>query len=294
MKIIVFKGGFGNQLFQYCFYLYLKNETSDEIIPDFSFYSKNYGISKRDPIIKQIDSDLDKEYSLTSERRLIHPTHSNKLNIGIKLILRLLCNKIYFERFSIIDINYKKYYIFEGYFQNLKYVESVKNKIEEKIANSKISNDVYQLTKKYDPEKYALICVRLGDYKKIANNRLFGNISNSYYRNSIDKLIDYQADLKFIIISSNPIEAKKMLGDNDNLVLLPELNMLNEINTIEFMRHFKYYIIPNSTFHWWGAYLSHFNEDSRVCIPSKWYANHKKAYIYPEHWIKIERGKNDE
>ncbi|EGR2732585.1 alpha-1,2-fucosyltransferase, partial [Vibrio parahaemolyticus] len=51
MKIISISGGLGNQLFQYAFYLYLKDKSNfSNIYLDFSFYENQ---KKRDAVIRQ-------------------------------------------------------------------------------------------------------------------------------------------------------------------------------------------------------------------------------------------------
>ena len=53
----------------------------------------------------------------------------------------------------------------------------------------------------------------------------------------------------------------------------------------------KHYIIGNSTFSWFGAYLSSSN-DSIVCYPETWFGPHYEGTItddlFPDSWIKIE------
>ena len=55
------------------------------------------------------------------------------------------------------------------------------------------------------------------------------------------------------------------------------------------MSKFKNFIIPNSTFAWWGAWLSN-DKDRIVLVPKKWSGiDHEDEIDTPlKEWIKIE------
>ena len=54
------------------------------------------------------------------------------------------------------------------------------------------------------------------------------------------------------------------------------------------MSNFKNFIIPNSSFAWWAAWLSKKN-DKNIIVPEKWsgLVNQKYVDIIPPSWIKI-------
>ena len=55
------------------------------------------------------------------------------------------------------------------------------------------------------------------------------------------------------------------------------------------MSNFKNFIIPNSTFAWWGAWLSKQN-NKNVLVPRRWSGNlnEKELDIIVDDWIKVE------
>jgi hypothetical protein len=50
------------------------------------------------------------------------------------------------------------------------------------------------------------------------------------------------------------------------------------------MKFCRAHILANSTFAWWGAWLSNSN---LVIAPEKWYSNGMAHGIIPERWIEI-------
>ena len=54
------------------------------------------------------------------------------------------------------------------------------------------------------------------------------------------------------------------------------------------MTKFKYFIIPNSSFAWWGAWLSQVDK-KLIIAPKKWSGlyDNDKIDIVPESWIKV-------
>ena len=65
---------------------------------------------------------------------------------------------------------------------------------------------------------------------------------------------------------------------------------MNEKDYIELfiMSKMKYHITSNSSFGWWGAWLS---ESEKVVAPNKWFGVDKVGFneidIIPDNWIKI-------
>ena len=65
---------------------------------------------------------------------------------------------------------------------------------------------------------------------------------------------------------------------------------LTEYEELLYMSNCDHFIIANSTYSWWGAYLSN-NKNKIVICPNNWFGPELKHYnlcdLFPTDWIKI-------
>jgi hypothetical protein len=124
-------------------------------------------------------------------------------------------------------------------------------------------------------EKPLVVHYRLTDYK----DEKFGIPSQSYYERAIYELWRSGEHQK-IWVFSDEIEVARKIFPQELLsdVRWVEDSTCSPVCVLETMRHGKGYVIANSTFSWWGAFLSH-TPDAKV--------------IGPEPWFKVKGGPSD-
>lgn len=170
-----------------------------------------------------------------------------------------------------------------GYFQNIRWV------IESRVVLSKI------LTPRLDSKEFQSISttakgnilvvhLRRGDYR---NETTFGLVGSNYYREAF-KFFDVQKNVNSVwIFSDDPDEALRIIGPiiprNVMSRIIP-ISTLSSVETLELMRLGTYYIISNSTFSWWGAFLSK-NDSAVVVAPYPWFKSSTgDKSIYASNW----------
>jgi hypothetical protein len=128
---------------------------------------------------------------------------------------------------------------------------------------------------------YAIsVHMRYGSYRK---DRL--SLDPSYYRNAVVKMREllFDKDICFILFSDEPKEAKALL--NMNNIIIAHGNLMDDLCLMTLCDG---HIVSNSTFAWWGAWLS----GSKIVIhPSIWPIADGKlgpTDIYPSHWTSVE------
>ena len=157
-----------------------------------------------------------------------------------------------------------------GYFQSYNWNSEVVSRVLKSLKlseSSELVNDYIELAKK---ERPLIVHLRLGDYKNESN---FGILSPEYYESAVLDLMATKNYGRLWIFSDEPVLAQKILPHSvtTGARWIPEIEG-SAAKTLEVMRHGMGYVIGNSTFSWWAAYISH--ADSPVVIaPEPWFVN---------------------
>lgn len=185
--------------------------------------------------------------------------------------------------YAPIDLPTRPYLV--GYFQSYKWPDEVYAELMS-IKLREFGSDFQSHAELARVERPILVHVRLGDYVSIDS---FGIPSQTYYEKAISYILE-NSDLKNIWLFSNePQKAINMLPEwaRRQVRIIPE-SSLTPAETLELMRHCHAFVIANSTFSWWGAYLS-YNQDSLKVGPTPWFKGEPSPKdIIPESWKTFE------
>lgn len=181
------------------------------------------------------------------------------------------------------------------YLQDVEYLGGVEHYVKEWFKPSELSRE--HLRMHYDVETFEAIPnkvalhVRRGDYLKYPNH--FSQMTDRYYDTALEMLGDvrvfvFSDDIRwcrqhfdgrgfdFVDGVIRPVEVAARMGDPKDQWDLFLMSMCD--------RH----IISNSTFSWWGAWLS---QNPHPIYPDKWFES-ELAYIpaekmFTEEWTKV-------
>ena len=175
-----------------------------------------------------------------------------------------------------------------GYFQSEKYFEHCKEEIRNHFAPSQKIEDY--LKKHYSDivsADHDYICVHVRTAKRASNDYDVHEACDSHY---LEKALEhYDKNRLHVVFADNVEQAMRILPADRNYKVIE-----NEANYIDLflMTYFKDYVISASTFGWWAAWLSKF-DNPNVTIMKDWFnPNKSKAYlndnsITPERWKAI-------
>ncbi len=289
MIIVRLKGGLGNQMFQYALgrVLALKNNT--ELKLDLSFLNMSFkGVTKRD-----YDLDVfDIKASIASDKDIffVNKIYKNKVFIFVtEFIKKKLRTKGQEKDFSFDKeiLNLKGNIFLNGYWQSSKYFKDYEDILKKDFTLLNIDKNVSELSSNILLENALCVHIRRGDY---VGNPYHDVLSNDYYDSAVKKIEEKGIFIQKIYVFSDDIEWCKnnFKYKYDIEFVSHDYNGKNGEGHMYLMSCCKYFIIPNSTFSWWGAWLS--ERDGKVVIcPQKWFADESinTSDLIPEDWIKI-------
>ena len=285
-------GGLGNQMFQYAAGRSLSTRLNCELKLDNSwFYESGCGAS-RFPLLHNFPiSTLEASQEEISE--LIY----QKQNILLKLLRKKKKYTSFYKEEPSFDFwqDFNSFlspvYLY-GYWQNEKYfsgIESVIRKdfqfpsftnIEADNISDKINNSLNSVS----------IHIRRGDYVNNPHtNQYHGTCSIEYYKEALKLISNEYGSLELFIFSDDPQWIKLNFDTKDyssNIIDIPAHNDF-PYHDMSLMSLCKHHIIANSSFSWWGAWLS--NKNGVIISPKQWFSDEKMRYFNPalSSWIKI-------
>lgn len=171
-----------------------------------------------------------------------------------------------------------------GYFQSEKYFKHLKDDL---IKNEFcFKQEIVETSKNFlnsidDNNDLCSIHIRLGDYKNLSDTH--NNLKEDYYKKSIEVIADCSS---YLVFSDEPREAEKLIRglttQKSNLIVVPELDYNACLCLMTMCKH---HIIANSSFSWWGAWLS--VQRGQVIAPKDWFGpKGPKSWndVYCESW----------
>ena len=291
--------GLGNQLFMYAnSYSLSKKNNFDHYIDTKSGYYQNKHI---------YDFILDRfciSAKIASKKYTFENSHKNFLKkISIFLDKLSLNNKFYFEKkdfnkltqYSPLDLTKAHSHFFlDGNFESEKYFNEYRNDLlkEFTLVNKEqfFNNKYFDIIKK---NNVVSICVRQNRFSERIDNRYSSQSlkkSSLYVEetiNYINKAIKYfneKVDNPKYLIWSNSFDNLVKYFDSKKFTFV--INDDNKILTDFFLlTQCKYFIVGPSTFHWWGAWLSNF--DDKICVRPKNLSPSNNRDFWPEKWLII-------
>lgn len=174
-----------------------------------------------------------------------------------------------------------------GTWQSEKYLMNHQNLIRE-VFNFNKPKDYKNstLSKEIMDSNSVAIHIRRGDYTSQEWKSSHMVITDpKYYKDSIAKLRSSLVNPVFYFFSDDIYWIRNNFK-GDDFVFVSHNKNGNSYIDMYLMSLCKHFIIANSTFSWWAAWLSN-NPDKLVIMPEPWLINIQTPGIYPESWFPV-------
>ncbi len=292
MIIVKLQGGLGNQMFQYatakgCLH------NGEKIYFDFSFLLK-HTVTTDEFTARDFELNLFPNIEIKKAPILSLKLYNGKSKLSKHLNkLRLIQQSTYLQTtHDVIDFsNRKKHIYLDGYFQSEKYFKHIRTRLLYDFRFPALDKENEQL------KQHILLCknataihIRRGDYiTNKAAAKYHGVLPLSYYQNAFNLLSQTTNSPIDIFIFTNDIlwVRENFILQNANIHFIEGNNGVNSWKDMALMSYCKNHIIANSSFSWWGAWLSERN--GNIYAPYKWFSDVDTKYsihdFIPDNWI---------
>lgn len=293
MIIVRLKGGMGNQMFQYALgrALAIKNNAPLGVdlasLLDRTPRPKSHRFTFYDYYLDVFN--IKAEIIPQSKVPFIYKTFKGKLGLYFDYFRRKFLKLPGTEKGFIFDstvFNLRPDTYLDGYWQSPKYFTGIEDIIRSDFTFKKeFPENIRILMKEIKENNSLCIHVRRGDF---IGNPVHDILSKEYYNEGIDKMKN-SVKIGKIYIFSNDIKwcEENMKFEFPTMFVGEEYSGEKAEGHLLLMSSCKYFIIPNSTFSWWGAWLS--NREGKIVIaPKQWHGNANiNDDLIPKEWIRI-------
>ena len=301
MIYLYLSGGLGNQLFQYAYARAMQKYTGDSV----TYLEESYKTDElRDLSLNKFDIAQDwvsdATYNFWNNHKVLHfyyRTFEKIERIRGKKIAGDLPDKNYIkkqkkyfkkgiyvhENHAYIAPDFKTHakdkYI-RGLWHHPMYFDHIKETLIDEFCLKDTSVLPAELISDIQLQNSVCDHIRRGDY---VNYSYYIVCDIDYYNRAIEEMRKQRPGCRFFVFSDDIVWVKENIKYSNDITYVEEPNP--DYIDFELMRNCKHFIISNSTFSWWAAYLGQ-ALDKLVMTPDRWYndGRNKEQLNLPE-WM---------
>lgn len=291
MIISKLSGGLGNQMFQYALGRRLAIKNNVPLKLDIREYNENR-LRKYDLRHFNITEDFATQKDL---RSVTFPSDKPNHAYFIKTYQRILhLSPIQYVkeqtinfRPEILTLGDNTY--LDGYWQSEKYFSDIEDVIRKEFTVKSKPDPINEsyLGEIRDCESVS-VHVRRGDYvSNPTTAQVHGFLGLGYYQKALSIILE-NTDRPHFFVFSDDLEWAEGNIKTDAPITYVKYNGAKNYEDLRLMSACKHHIIANSSFSWWGAWLSP-DREKIVIAPRRWFKSDRlnARDLIPESWHKI-------
>ena len=261
-------GRFGNQMFQYAALFSIAQENNSSLIIPDSVERHDFPLKGRYEILEafpNLSAKLESPEKLSSETRAQYRERGFSYDPNFRLIKPNIDLHGYFQS----EMYFKEYR--EQLLHEFKFSKSIESSSKEKIDDIKTFTGNSGL---------CAVHIRRGDYQN--NPEYHTNLSGEYYNAAVQHMVSTFENVQPVIFSDDVEWCQNNLPAG-----MVYSGAESQFQDMCMMSLCDYHIIANSSFSWWGSWLS---ESKRTIAPKQWFGPRGPkdwSTIYREGWYVI-------
>lgn len=306
---VLLQGGLGNQLFQYSFAKSLLGNLYSEVTLDLSALQVDVhldGTSFRQFSLDRALFPVSEENALSSEElrnlRIWNSLRIKPWKLLRKGYIKVLRTKLVqtsrgttiisereWDKGRIARMVYRNI-VLDGFWQKLAYPLSIESSLRAELRDrTRCCKSVSGLETKVRSQAALAVHIRRGDYASNPNALNFhGLLSADYFNDAIAEVTSTHSVEVIYVFSDDTEWCKANLTFDSRLVFVADtFKDICDLDELAIMSACTYFIISNSTFSWWAAWLSNVKGEN-VIAPTPWFAdkaaNLKTVNLVPGEW----------
>lgn len=280
MIVVQLCGGLGNQLFQYAAARALADRHGTSVKADLSWYAVSRpGITPRKFELGTTCANFG-ELSTVDElrKRLVFRLAGSAIppRLGLRLQRTLVGLSVFFEphfEFSEDLIRQPNNVVLVGYWQSERYFRSARPElVRELVPRRPTAGRAREMEGRIARARDAVgIHVRRGDYVSSPTAAAFhGQCPQEYYHAAARMIFAERPDAEFFVFSDDPLWCRENLHLPGRVEIVSHQSATDAIVELNLMSQCRHHVISNSSFGWWGAWLSGAQDQIVVC-PLRWF-----------------------
>lgn len=282
--VVALRGGLGNQMFQYAAGRAVEERTGAKLLLDATLISteeiRSYALDQLDV---EADVKFDDEadaYAIACDEALLRDYARSRY--GTEPLIEV--GHEFRDELGEAPAGSVLY----GYWQSERYFEEISDAIRAELTPNSLGPAATEHAAAIEASPAPVaVHVRRGDYaadpQKLSDHGLMGA---DYYYPASEAIANRVVNPEFFVFSDDPewcASDLRLAGPMH--IVSGETNQIDDLGLMARCRHF---VIANSSFSWWGAWLGE-RKGSVIATPAQWFSGLQldSSDMTPERWLKL-------
>lgn len=164
-----------------------------------------------------------------------------------------------------------------GYFQSPQYFASVADQMHDMLWNASTTPAEEAEVNRIRADPRVTVHMRRGDYLGAAARAHHGVASSEYFARALDLCQRLVPGQQARVFSDSPVAAREELGTRSGLEFFAGGDSLGTVATLRAMAMGRGFVMSNSSFSWWAAWLMSRRGEDTVIAPRPWNVSGESA-----------------